>query len=54
MASAACGMLDKNYADHTILYCGVTERIRYQLWYRLIREFGFEVFSQLISLEPTE
>ena len=49
-------MLNNNQVEHrpTILYCRVTERIRYQLWHRPIREFGFVVFSQLLSPEPTE
>ena len=48
MFCAACGMLYNNEAEHTILYCRVTERINYQLWHRLICEFGFEEVSQLI------
>ena len=54
MSCAICGMLNNNQAEPTVLYCRVTEHIRYQLWYRLIREFGFEVLSQLTSLEPKE
>ena len=41
MASAACGMLNNNQAEHTILYCRVTERIRYQLCRVRARIFFF-------------
>ena len=54
LSCAACGMFNNNQTEHIILYCSVTECYRKELWQRICRAFGFDLFSRFKPLQPAD